>query len=317
MKANRNNVKTYQLNSSGKFDLVEDNLLSEFENYQVYDEKTVNKEVLYTNPFLFNIEKSNGCYVSSIEDFYLQDKNQTYNMGLVLRSGELRKGTRNKIVKKNFKRWKKEIKDRLNFVFRNANNKINEANSTKVIGVHFINKLLLLISMVICVLLLTNVIKVINPLNKVLKIITIIVFSISMIGLILSTIQDCRNHSYKNSIKVHKSKMNKYEKEVEKAFKNKYSKAYKYYKKGMRKQIFNNAPLTMDQIVIGGDKIDYIEKSTIIVNDKYMKNIIKKDGFYLTYQVPIILSYVLSILSGGYLIVELIIALIKHIMKGE
>ena len=50
---------------------------------------------------------------------------------------------------------------------------------------------------------------------------------------------------------------------------------------------------------------------------KEEKNIIKKEGFYITYQVPIFLSYVLSILSGGYLIVELVIALIKHIMKGE
>lgn len=317
MKANRNNVKTYQLNSSGKYTLIEDDILDEVENYQAYDEKTVNKEVLYTNPFLFNIERSNGCYVSSIEDFYLQDKNQTYNMGLILRNGEFKKSTRNKIVKRNFKRWKKEINDRLQFVLRNANYKIKEANNCEIIGVKFVNKFLLLMSIVICILLLCHVIKIINPLNQTFKIIAIIIIALSSLGLILSIIQDVRNSNYKDNIKTHQSKMNKYEKEVKKAFKKNYQKSYNYYKKGMKHLIFNNAPLTIDQIVIGGDKIDYIEKSTIIVNDKFMKNIIKKDGFYMTYQVPIILSYMLSVLSGGYVIVELVILLIKHIMKGE
>lgn len=317
MKPTRSSVKTYQLDASGNYNLIDDEALDETNNMQIIDNETINKEILYTNPFLFNIEKSNGCYVASIEDFYLQDNNQAYNMGLILRNDELKKRKRNKIVKKNFKRWKKEINDRLQFVLTNANNKLLEASSNKVIGVKFINKLLLIVSIVICLLLLFNTIKIINPLGKVLKIITIVIMLLGIIGLVLSIIQEFKNYSYKKSINVHKSKLHKYEKEIIRAYKHNYKNTYGYYKKGMKKQIFNNAPLTMDKIVIGGDKIDYIEKSTIIVNDKYMKNIIKKEGFYITYQVPIFLSYVLSILSGGYLIVELVIALIKHIMKGE
>lgn len=317
MKPTRSSVKTYQLDASGNYNLIDDEALDETNNMQINDNDTINKEILYTNPFLFNIEKSNGCYVASIEDFYLQDNNQAYNMGLILRNDELKKGKRNKIVKKNFKRWKKEINDRLQFVLTNANNKLLEASSNKVIGVKFINKFLLIVNIVICLLLLFNTIKIIKPLGKVLKIITIVIMLLGIIGLILSVIQEFKNYSYKKSINVHKSKLHKYEKEIIKAYKHNYKNTYSYYKKGMKKQIFNNAPLTMDKIVIGGDKIDYIEKSTVIVNDKYMKNIIKKEGFYITYQVPIFLSYVLSILSGGYLIVELVIALIKHIMKGE
>lgn len=316
MKATRNHVKTYQLDSSGNYYLVNE-LTDEVNNYQPVDDKLLNKEVLYTNPFLFNIEKSNGYYVSSIEDFYLQDENKSYNMGLILRNDTIKKRKRNKIVKKNFKRWKKEIQDRLQFVLTNANNKILEASSTKIIGVKFINKFLLLISIIIDLLLIFHVIPIINPLNKTFKIIALIMIALGLIGLTLSIIQELKNNSYKNSIKNHKLKLHKYEKEISKAFKRNYKKTYNYYKKGMKNQIFNNAPLTMDKIVIGGDKIDYIETSTIVVNDKYMKNIIKKEGFYLTYQVPIFLSYVLSIISSGYLIVELVIALIKHIMKGE
>ena len=190
MKPTRSSVKTYQLDASGNYNLIDDEALDETNNMQIIDNETINKEILYTNPFLFNIEKSNGCYVASIEDFYLQDNNQAYNMGLILRNDELKKGKRNKIIKKNFKRWKKEINDRLQFVLTNANNKLLEASSNKVIGVKFINKFLLIVSIVICLLLLFNTIKIIKPLGNVFKIITIVIMLLGIIGLILSIIQE-------------------------------------------------------------------------------------------------------------------------------
>lgn len=307
----RGNVKTYELNSQGHYVLCKENEpLNEFDN-------NVNEEVLYSNPFLFNIEKSNGFYVSSIEDFYLKDNDKTYNMGETLRNINVKKRTRNKIVKKNFKNWKKEIDERIKFVFTNAKYKLQEANSCDVINVGFGNKILLFISIVIALLLLFNVIKIIPPLIGYKRMIAIAVMVVAIISLLLSIVQAIKANQYLSQIKVYKKNIKKYEKEVNKAYLKKYKKTYKYYKKGLKKKVLSIPPLTIDKVVIGGDKIDFIEKSTIKINEKYMKNIVKKEGFLFTYHLPVFFSYVLSIISGGYLIVELVICLINFIAKGE
>lgn len=309
----KGNVKTYELNNHGHYVLVEANeRLNDNEHSSSY-----NEEVLYSNPFLFNIEKSNGFYVSSIEDFYLKDKDRTYNMGELLRNINVKKCARNKIVKKNFKNWKKEIDERIKFVFTNAKYKLQEANSSDVINVSFGNKILLFISCAIAFLLLFNVIKIIPPLSGYKRMIAFSVIVLSFLGLILSIVQGVKSHQYLNQIVNYKKSIKKYEKEINKSYLKKFKKTYKYYKKGLKKRVFTNPPLTMDKIVIGGDKIDYIEKSTIKINEKYMRNIVKKEGFLFTYHLPIFLSYVVIIISGGYLIVELIIYIINYIAKGE
>lgn len=309
----RGNVKTYELNNHGHYVLVEANeQLNDNEHISSY-----NEEVLYSNPFLFNIEKSNGFYVSSIEDFYLKDKDRTYNMGELLRNINVKKSARNKIVKKNFKNWKKEIDERIKFVFTNAKYKLQEANSSDVINVSFGNKILLFISCVITSLLLFNVINIIPPLTDYKRMIAFGVIVLCILGLILSIVQGVKNYQYLNQIKKYKKSIKQYEKEINKSYFKKYKKTYKYYIKGLKKRVFTDPPLTMEKIVIGGDKIDYIEKSTIKINEKYMRNIVKKEGFLFTYHLPIFLSYALIIITAGYLIVEIIIYIINCIAKGE
>lgn len=309
----RGNVKTYELNNHGHYVLVEANeQLNDNEHISSY-----NEEVLYSNPFLFNIEKSNGFYVSSIEDFYLKDKDRTYNMGELLRNINVKKSARNRIVKKNFKNWKKEIDERIKFVFTNAKYKLQEANSSDVINVSFGNKILLFISCVITSLLLFNVINIIPPLTDYKRMIAFGVIVLCILGLILSIVQGVKNYQYLNQIKKYKKSIKQYEKEINKSYFKKYKKTYKYYIKGLKKRVFTDPPLTMEKIVIGGDKIDYIEKSTIKINEKYMRNIVKKEGFLFTYHLPIFLSYALIIITAGYLIVEIIIYIINCIAKGE
>lgn len=312
-------VKFYQLNINDEG--IKKNRVSVFEEDDDIQNDGLPKEIdeiLHTNPFLYKETDKTKKYVLSIEDFYITCKNVNLPLGSFVRNSKISKFKRRKIVKKQFKIWSKDAKNKYKSVFKYSGESIKLASQYNILTISIFNKLLLLVGFIIPILVLLKIIPTISLSVELMQTLAIITSGVSLIGIIFSIYYTAKVRSHKNFIKTQKTLQNKYLKSLEVNFKKFTKKNKKYYVKNIKKNGFKKAPLPIKKSMIGGDKIDYMEKVNDDINKKTIEILKTNNRFNFTYFMSILLSYLTSIVSIGYVVYIVIYKIIKIIFaKGE
>lgn len=324
-------VKIYELNQEGTYDFKES--IKDIRRYEELDELSYSPEkvsdysdglpeqinkILCTNPFLFKKDESNEKYIISIEDFYVDYKQKKYPLGTVIRTQLFTRRERKKIFLKNYKVWVKDAKQRIKKVFKESEQNIDVASKHNLVNLGFLNILMLLTGAILPILFFTKVVDFLYVKNNIVKYILIGCIALSFIGIICGVLHSRKCRAYKNYVRKQKKLHKKYSKEVNKDF-NKNSKYLKkHYSSCFKNRIMKKPPLPIRRVVIGGDKIDYLENISIEISKRSMEILRINEGFNPLYRFSVLLSYATCFISIGYTLYLVVLYLYKILFaKGE
>lgn len=271
-------IKIYELNKGNKFKETnkEHPLLDEitstefaFANHNLTGESLLTN-YLHTNPFLYNPETTD-VVVHSIEDFMIEVKREKMAFGDVLRNPKFKPKQRKKIIKRAFKKWRKDYLQKKNQTFK-ENDKVVEiigelefsesSLKTKLlIGLVFV----LLMFLVITDSLVWNVLKegsfgyviyksITLMYEKMmwLKIVGNLGIYLTLILIFHSSIYAFIIKDFKKNYKLAQAFLNNSEKTISREFNKKYKKARRYYLKRINNKKYPFfPPLNIEEVQEG------------------------------------------------------------------
>lgn len=318
----KGNIKIYDLNFAGKYKLSE--RLDEKEFVTKSNEKLANNQLikekmsqeLFYNPFLCEINIDNSDIILNVEDLYIMNNNSSCTFASIIQSDYYTKREKKKIVKKQIKKWKNDVAIKLNELFKKSTSILQISKKADFLEVNFLNKFLLLIGIVIPVILLLNCLPFISFDNKINKICAVIIIFLSLLGFVFCYFQNKQKRIYIDKISNHKV-IHKRIKEILRKFKKNSNLLEKYYKSGYKNNQFIKQPLPIKFVQIDEDNLQIIENSIDDIQKYYNTNENNKVSSF-SYYMAKFLSYFVSITSGGYIVIMLLVYLFKIIfMKGE
>lgn len=318
----KGNIKVYDFNYDGKYELSEQ--LDEKEFLAKSNEKLANNQLikdklnqeLFYNPFLCEINIDNSDIILNIEDLYIMNNNSSCTFASIIQSNYYTKREKKKIIKKQIKKWENEVEIKLNELLKKSTLILQISKKSDFLEVNFLNKFLLLMGIVIPVILLFNCLSFINFNNKINKICAVIVIFLSLLGFLFCYLQNKQKRIYNDKISNHKV-IHKRIKEILRKFKKNSNLLEKYYKSGFKNNQFIKQPLPIKFIQIDENNLQTIENSIDDIQKYYNTNENNKVSSF-SYYMAKFLSYFVSITSGGYIVIMLLVYLFKIIfMKGE
>lgn len=324
-------VKIYELNQEGVYEFKES--VNDIKRYSELDELSyspdkvaefsdgvpehINK-LLCTNPFLFKKDESNEKYVVSVEDFFVRYKGRSYPLGTVIRTQLFTRRERKKIFKKNFSYWVKDAKHRMKNVFKESEKNIEIASKHNMINISFVNVFLLLIGIIIPILLFSRIVDFLYIANNIIKYTLIGCMALSVLGLLFGILHNRKCRAYKKYVGKQRRIHRKYTKEVNRDFKKNSKHFKKHYSSCFKNRIMKKPPLPIKRVVIGGEKIDYLENISVEISKRNMDIMRINEGFNPLYRFSVLLSYITFLLSGGYTLYLVIMYVYKILFtKGE
>jgi len=218
------------------------------------------KQALIRNPFLFDDFPENN-YITSIEDFYVEYKNEQYRFGEVIRSKELARRKKKKILKICFKKWKDEIDTRLeeDALIGEGQFENGERQSNQAIKVGAAPFVLAPIMMIIAMLLISGKVNFLGTLSKfeflIMSCVIPILIGIVCIGALLNK----TNNIFSKLNKFSKDQYDKKLKSLKNDFNKKYNTTYGYYKNGYKGK-FKKNPLPIKKTAVGSEKFNTLEE---------------------------------------------------------
>lgn len=318
----KGNIKIYDFNYDGKYELKEQLDEKDFiamsnqkiTNNQLITEK-LNQELFY-NPFLCEIDINNSDLTLNVEDLYIMNNNSSCTFASIIRSDYYSKKEKKKIANKQFKKWEEIIAIKLNDLFKKSSSILQLSKKCEFAQINLLNKFLLIIGIIIPIILLLNWIPFINFDNKICKLMAISIICLSILGFICCYLFEQKKHIYNNKLSKHKS-IHKKLKRVLKKFKTNKKLLEKYYKSGYKNNQFMKQPLPIKFVNIDEDNLYTIENS-IDEMQKYLNTNDNNKISSISYYIATWLSYIVSITSGGYIFIMILVYLFKIIfMKGE
>ncbi len=315
----KGNVKIYNFNHDGDYVLSDEldsknhNSLEEakIENIEINDE-------LYINPFLFQINAFNSNYITSVENFYIKLNDSSLTFGNIVRNDSYSKKEKKKMIKNTINHWIEDANREIDKVFLNSDETIKLGKQNKLLKVKFINIILLLIGIIIPIILLLNIIPIINFTGKIYIISASSLIMLSILGIVFSIVQARKYKSFMNKINEHNQLHRKFYKKIRKRFKRNKKRIIKYYKKGFKKNKFLKDPLDIKEVQLGGEMLLQIKESSKDIQNSYKTILEQKSRNNFCYYIAKLLSYITSMISGGYIVVMLIIHILKLLfVKGE
>lgn len=315
----KGNVKTYVLNDNGNYDLY-DKKNEELEKVNYISPEDLPKEIdkaLHTNPFLLISNKNITENISLIEEFYVTYKNENITLDNLIRDDSIKKRVKKQTIKRNFKNWKKESIDFLSSKSKMCKENYDKTHPERYKQIKPLNLFFLIVSLILSLIIIFEVFSFIvkNKLSLVISIVTIVVTTISIV---LVIIQNCKNNNYDKLVEEYFDKQKKIIKKCYKHIKKQYRKLKKYYSKGYINNLFKKAPYKLKNVYVDMDVINSLDKYSNDIIENYKK--IEKENRRLSiyYHFPLVSSYFLVTLNGGFIIIMLLIKLFNLIfMKGE
>ena len=175
----------------------------------------------------------------------------------------------------------------------------------------------LMVSFVLSVLLLCDVFEFVGA-SMFGNIISIITIVLSIVCFVLTFIQHNKIHMFDTELNGHFNKYEKFLKVNKKKINSNYKRVVKYYSKGYINNHFKKDPYHIKNIYIDMKTFEEIQKNDKVIIDIYKEIVIENKGLNINYRLPLILSYVLITINGGFMIVMILIHIYKLIfMKVE
>lgn len=319
----KGNVKIYNFNKKGKYELVDEidydkYLLNSSSDNDVSFNELLDKE-LYKNPFLFNCNLEHRIDINiSIESFYITHNSKSCTFESIVRSDYYSSREKKKIINKIIKNWGTEINNKIDETLIKSKELIKSANKYEFKTLNPVHKLLLIIGLILPILLLYGVISFIDCSHFIYKIIGISLIGLSLIGYILGYMQSRIERNFRYNVDKHCKLTKINSKKLQQKFKKNKRILKKYYNNGYIHNQFSKDPLLIEEIQIGVDKLIEIEESMENLNANYKAILKNKDKPNFSYKIAAALSYILPLISGGYIVIMLLIYVFKLIfMKGE
>ena len=308
------NVKNYILNEDGNYQEY-DKMQEDFINPEDLPNE-INKALKY-NPFLLTHNPNINSEIDSIEEFYININDESKEFGSVIRDDSFSKSNKKRFVKKQLKKWKKEAFQNLKKLIEETKNKFLNTHSERYRKINGYQLFYLILSVILSLLCVFNTLQFIND-NIIETIVIIITFALSLVCFVFTFIQHLKIYKFDSELAYHFNEYEIYYKSSKKKIKKSYKKIIKYYAKGYLNSHFQKDPYSIKGIYIDMNTFEKIQ-----ANDKEIikiyNNILKENnGINIFYRLPLICSYVLIALNGGYMVVMLLIHIYKLIfMKGE
>lgn len=318
----KGNIKIYDLNFAGKYKLSE--RLDEKEFVTKSNEKLANNQLikekmsheLFYNPFLCEINIDNSDIILNVEDLYIMNNNSSCTFASIIQSDYYTKREKKKIVKKQIKKWENSVEIKLNELLKKSTSILQISRKSDFLEVNFLNKFLLVIGIIIPIILLFDCFPFITFDNKINKLCAIIVIFLSLLGFVFCFFQEKEKRIYNDKLSKHKV-IHKKIKNALRKFKKNRNLLEKYYKSGYKNNQFVKQSLPIKFVQIDEDNLQTIENSIDDIQKYYGTNDNNKISS-CSYYMAKFLSYFVSIASGGYVVIMLLVYLFKIIfMKGE
>ncbi len=328
--ADKSKVKVYSTDASGKFivDGQFDNKNEFIENRRLQatdDNKIIRhddgepesvQQALLENPFLYQDNAVFQKYILSIEDFKINHKRRTYPMGSILRTTEFSTSKRKKVIKKNLKSWKKEANTKIENIFKEAQESLENVKLIDLDNINILKFILLLIGMALPVLLILNIIPFVPKLTDYFLYGAYAIAGLSTLSFIIALVHWFTIIARKRLQRKETKTFGKYKAELRKEFKQKSRKTEKYYKKIVGKKKIKKSPYPIAKTAVDLKKLDHLVKMTVEMNKRTLSNINAKKKSKFTYSFPSFNAWVCSVIAVAYTLGMMIYELINKLLSG-
>jgi len=243
--------------------------------------------ILFNNPFLYTASKAAEDNINSVEDFAVKYKKSNVYLGSIVHNDKIEKKSKLKLVKKNFKIWKKNFKNTYIDAIGNVSKSVEtmEITPVKTIGGKFKFTLIVFLILEVAFLLMflnssLNLIpvemlidassKLTNSFNDniIYKLVIILPLVLLLGMIVLGIIYKIKSHKFRKLRKKAVKFSTKSAKNIKKDFKKVYPNAYKYYVKNVKEtdnEMFE--PLSIDRVACNNFDLTEIEELIVdIVN---------------------------------------------------
>ena len=268
------------------------------------------EDMMCGNPFLFQEDKKQDI-IYSIEDFYVQYKENYIKFEDVVRSDEFSSIEKKKIINNQLNIWQKDAEKEIYKVFKESKDAVLRCRRKKLNKMSFKYFFMLSLGIIIPIVLLLNVIPIIDFTKQYYIISAVGLIVVSMIGLIFAIIQNHLQNKFSHTYNKHMRMHEKFSKLIYKKLKKVCKVVKKYYTKNFEEQMFTKDSLELEKISYVSEKLNLLKESTLDMHEQYTKVINKKKNSSGLYIMAAILSYFASISSIIGFVVILIINLIK------
>lgn len=268
------------------------------------------EDIMCGNPFLFKEDKKQDI-IYSIEDFYVQYKDNYIKFEDVVRSDEFSSLEKKKIINNQLSIWQKAAEKEIYKVFKESKDAVLRCRRNKLNKMGFKYFFMLFLGIIIPVVLLLNIIPIIDFTNQYCVISGVGIIVLSMTGLVCTIVQNHLQNKFARCFHKHMRTHEKLSKSIYKKLKKNCKIVKKYYTKNFEEQMFTKDSLELEKISYVSDKLSLLQESTTDIHQQYTKVMNKGKGISGLYIIAAILSYFVSISSIVGLIVTLIINLIN------
>lgn len=315
----KGNVRIYDFNNDGEYELHQElnkkQYIKKSKSLDFLEEDTVQakdlKDELYSNPFLVRLNVFNRNYITNIEDFYIQIGDNYFTFGSIIRGSSFSKREKKKIAKNQIKYWIDEAEDEIESTIKGSKETISIGYTNNYLKIKFIHQFLLGLGIIIPIILLLNIIPIFNCKNNICIFVGIGIILLSIIGLILTILQNLKSKNYKNKIDEHKRIHNQYSSKIIRKFKRNKRRLSMYYSFGYSSNRFKKNPYPITKVQISADKLKQIQKSSQEIDKQSKLLLNKKEVPNFKYYVSIVLSYLCCGTCVTYILVNIIIYMIK------
>ncbi len=316
---NKGKVKNYVLDENGNYHEV-DNSEEDLEKiYYINPEDLPNeiKKALKNNPFLLTHNPNIKAEIESVEEFYETINEEQKPLSYIIRDDSFSKKHKKRFLKKQFRKWKKEAFNNLKGLIEETKNRFLNTHSERYKKINSNQIFYLIFSLSLSLLYMFGVFKFIED-NKIDNIIGISTIILSIICLTFTFLQKFKISKFDTELINHFNEYERYYKISKRKISKNYKKMIKYYSKSYLNNHFGKDPYPIKNIYIDMKTFERIQANNKDIIKIY-NNILKENtGFNIYYHIPLILSYLLVTLNGGYVIIMILIHIYKLIfMKGE
>lgn len=308
------NIKIYSLSDNGNYKLEQKHDKIDFtcsNNEEVLssavsmEEKELN-EKLYVSPFIYQINHYSENSNLTVEDFYLSYNKKYVKIGEIVRTQALTQHEKKRILKNGFEKWHRSNEKEIYKIFRDSRDTILSTKNKEFKKIKLKHYLFLTFSLVAMASLFLGIFSYIDFSNKFHRACGAVVLLISLVGFVLSMIQNNLGKKFKRLVKEHKLKHNKYNKLLFKKEFKVYKKIKKYYMKNYEENVFTAKPLLLNKLNITDEEIKFITDSSKNIKQQYANIVNSKSKFNVCYLLAVIFSYTSFIASVSYILLMLI-----------
>lgn len=245
---------------------------------------------LKTNPFLVTWNRTNQDYKSySFDEFIIRYRNEDYRFGEFINSPKIRYGTKKSVVKKIFKKWDYEFKNKKNSSIEKVNSNLDVANDLYYEKKSFSSFLLIFfitIFMAICVfvpdiifinldtIFKTNIFSLISAKllliynqYKLTLVVAIISLIFSVIYLISHIVYNYKCYAATKFINNHREWLKDNNNKISKKYSKNFKKVRNYYLKNINRKCRPFPPYKLKNIEMKTN-VDVFEKLNVLTVDK-------------------------------------------------